>query len=423
MLIAERLCKRFHHSRIIFLCTSQYSQFSIFFFSLFISSHSLEGSLDDQWDALDNGAADPTLSRSHRPSGTGSRVRTVEEAQHAEARARGRALAAQEKAAAHRARCVLCRAVGDYTGFNKDHQRYLAANNNSGSGNNVNWSDPVVVSVGVKAYLALPAQRWVVPGHCLIAPLEHTGPAAAFDAELAEEVAYFQKLLAKAYGKLGQGVVFFETVQRRANGGSLASAAGGGGAPVTGRSIFGAGAFGGSDADAVASNASSGGGDGDYHTVIECVPVPRRDFLAAPSVFRQALLDSDEQWASHKGVIDTAQRGVKTLPASAAFSYFHVQFGPDPPKGHAGGSGVNSEGDETVRVPTAGPFAAGLGHIIEDRAQFPAGFGAQTLCAVMELDSIEALRPRREDARGRAARLEAFKAVWHKHDWTRKLNR
>jgi hypothetical protein len=393
----------------LYLCTSVLSSFS--------------GDLDDQFDAIDHGAADLTMGRNRRAAGgvpASSRARTVEEAENAEKRARGRALAAESRASSARARCFFCRAVGEYTGFNADHQQQLQQLGHSGPP-----PSAYVISVGVKAFLALPTKRWLDDLHCLIVPMEHCGAAAGFDAELAEEVSYFQKLIAKMCDRVGKGVIFTETVLRRA-GGDGASSNGAAGGRLTAAGMFGGDAFGGVASSGATGPAAGAAQDG-FHTAIECVPVRKRDFDVAPSVFRQALSDSDEQWAQHKSCIDTSQRGIKTLPASAAFSYFHVQFGPDPPKGAAPGgaaaAAAGTDGVTPVRIASTGPFALGYGHVIEDKKFFSSQFAAETLCTVMELDSLEALHPRKEDARGREERVRKFREMWHRHDWTRALRR
>ncbi len=98
------------------------------------------------------------------------------------------------------------------------------------------------------------------------------------------------------------------------------------------------------------------------HCLVECVPFEKLLFSEAPIYFKKALLESDEQWAQHKKVIDTKEKGANDLPATVAtalhcaglrrsipknFPYFHVEFGMD----------------------------GGYAHVIENEDMFPQDFG------------------------------------------------
>lgn len=73
-----------------------------------------------------------------------------------------------------------------------------------------------------------------------------------------------------------------------------------------------------------------------WHTCIECVPIDAELAETVPMYFKKALLDADEEWSSHKKVIDTSTKGLRNaVPPN--FPYFHVQWfgGGYPPGGYA----------------------------------------------------------------------------------------
>ncbi|KAJ3186947.1 hypothetical protein HDU85_006984 [Gaertneriomyces sp. JEL0708] len=145
-----------------------------------------------------------------------------------------------------------------------------------------------VVALGNFCYLALPETVDMVPGHCLIVPLEHELTSLECDDDTWTEIRNFQKCLMKMFMEENKGVIFLEQVinfkWRR-------------------------------------------------HTVIECIPVPMEHWEDAPALYKEAILASDDEWTQHQKVIDTSKNGirrsmVKNLP------YFHVWFDPNRGMGH-----------------------------------------------------------------------------------------
>jgi CWF19-like protein 2 len=140
----------------------------------------------------------------------------------------------------------------------------------------------MLISLGVKAYLALPTRQRIVDGHCMIVPMQHTTAATSMDENEWEEVQYFQKFLCKMFEKQGRKCLFLETVHSVRK---------------------------------------------QRHTVIECIPISHELFTEAPMYFRNAILDADEMWSQNKKLIDTAKQGGLQRSVPRNFPYFYVQFG------------------------------------------------------------------------------------------------
>jgi diadenosine tetraphosphate (Ap4A) HIT family hydrolase len=213
-------------------------------------------------------------------------------------------------------------------------------------------SASLVIARGTRTYLSLPAKGSLVDGHCLLIPSEHAASVAAADEDVATELRNFQKCLIHMFAAQNLDVIFFETAA------SLHRA---------------------------------------RHTAIECIPMPRRDALAAPSFFRKGLQEAEreDEWAQHKKVLDVpAAKGVrKAVPDN--FPYFFVQFG----------------------------LGDGLLHVIDDRRDFGEQFGRGIIVGLLDLDPFE-LRTRTQRAESReeiAARVAAFAARFAPFDWTRAL--
>ncbi|KAI8925041.1 CwfJ C-terminus 1-domain-containing protein-like protein [Entophlyctis helioformis] len=145
-----------------------------------------------------------------------------------------------------------------------------------------------VAALGIKAYLAMPETISMVPGHCLIVPVQHVLTTLELEDDAWDEIRNFQKCLMQMAAANNQGVLFMEQVINF---------------------------------------------KWHKHTVIECIPVSKDLHEDAPAYFREALNSADEEWSQHKKVINTGDRGfrrsmVKNLP------YFHVWFDPNRGFGH-----------------------------------------------------------------------------------------
>ncbi|KAG8062530.1 hypothetical protein GUJ93_ZPchr0003g18568 [Zizania palustris] len=143
----------------------------------------------------------------------------------------------------------------------------------------------LVVAIGNFTYLMLPQFEPVVPGHCIILPLQHESATRTVDRNAWEEFRNFKKCLLKMFSQQDKDVVFMETVislakQRR-------------------------------------------------HCMIECIPIPSVVSNNAPMYFKKAIDEAEEEWTQHemKKLIPTKGNLHQVIPEN--FAYFHVEFGLD----------------------------------------------------------------------------------------------
>ncbi|XP_006650562.1 CWF19-like protein 2 [Oryza brachyantha] len=143
----------------------------------------------------------------------------------------------------------------------------------------------LVVAIGNFAYLMLPQFEPLVPGHCIILPLQHESATRTVDRNAWEEIRNFKKCLLKMFLQQDKDMVFMETVislskQRR-------------------------------------------------HCMIECIPIPSNVSNNAPMYFKKAIDEAEEEWTQHdmKKLIPTKGNLHQVIPEN--FAYFHVEFGLD----------------------------------------------------------------------------------------------
>jgi hypothetical protein len=123
-----------------------------------------------------------------------------------------------------------------------------------------------------------------VPGHCQIAPVEHTPSSRVADEAAWTEMRNFKKCLIQMFARQGLECVFVETATRL--------------------------------------------GDPRSHAVVECIPLPPEAASKAPMHFRKAVDDATSDWAQHhaKRFIDTRAKGLRgAIPPG--FPYLNVEFG------------------------------------------------------------------------------------------------
>jgi len=227
-----------------------------------------------------------------------------------------------------------------------------------------------MVALGTRVYLSCTLHEELVPGHCLIVPMQHHLTMLEGDDDVWDEIRNFMKSLMQMYAEDDKGVVFYETVI------SL---------------------------------------KWQKHSVIECVPVPWEQFDVLPGYFKESILMSEAEWSQHKKLIDFASRPggfrrmmVPNLP------YFMVQFDYKGEKGYGHvieGSG-ETIGDEE-----------GLDEGEKGGGDFPRYFAGEIIGNILELEARRWRRPRRVDFGKNKERVARFKKDYDRFDWTGLIGR
>ncbi|XP_077467318.1 CWF19-like protein 2 isoform X2 [Stigmatopora argus] len=139
----------------------------------------------------------------------------------------------------------------------------------------------LIVAIGSKVYLSLPAGVSMTEGHCLICPLQHHCSATTLDEDVWSEIQLFRRSLVRMFESQEQDCVFMEmhmNPRRR------------------------------------------------QHMVLECIPLPRELGDMAPIYFKKAIMECDDEWAMNKKVVDLSSKDVrKAVPRG--LPYFAVDFG------------------------------------------------------------------------------------------------
>ena len=212
---------------------------------------------------------------------------------------------------------------------------------------NPNFNKHLLIAVGMNTYVCAPWHTSLAEGHCYIVPMEHVTCSLFLDENVWSEVDIFRKGLTRMFADRDLDVVFMETftsVKRKT------------------------------------------------HMYIDCVPIPREEGELAPMYFKKAILESDEEWAQNKKLIDTRAKGVRgSLPTG--LPYFFAEFGMD----------------------------GGFGHVIEDTDQFPHYFGREVVGGLLDLSPRLWLKPRREEFDKQREKVVKLSEWWAPYDWTQKL--
>ncbi|KAI0086588.1 CwfJ C-terminus 1-domain-containing protein-like protein [Irpex rosettiformis] len=228
-----------------------------------------------------------------------------------------------------------------------------------------------VIAMGTKAYLSCTQFEELVPGHCLIVPIQHHLTMLEGDDDVWDEVRNFMKSLMRMFAAEDKGVVFYETVLSLKH---------------------------------------------QKHTFIECVPLSWEHFDEIPGYFKESILMSETEWSQHKKLIDFSARPfrramVPNLP------YFMVQFDYKGEKGYGHvieGTGEATEmGDEDNAIDEG---AKGSG-------EFPRYFATEIIGSVLELEPRRWRHPRKMDFRQNRDRVEKFKKQYSQYDWTDMLQK
>ncbi|XP_022098963.1 CWF19-like protein 2 [Acanthaster planci] len=141
----------------------------------------------------------------------------------------------------------------------------------------------LIIALGIKVYLCLPASQSLTDGHCLIVPMQHTVASTALDEDVWNEVQIYRKGLTKMFEDQERDAVFLETCMNPR---------------------------------------------GYRHMVMECVPLPKDIGDMAPIYFKKAIQESESEWSQNKKLVDTRKKDIrKSIPRG--FPYFSVDFGLD----------------------------------------------------------------------------------------------
>ncbi|KIK58206.1 hypothetical protein GYMLUDRAFT_171477 [Collybiopsis luxurians FD-317 M1] len=231
-----------------------------------------------------------------------------------------------------------------------------------------------IIAMGTRVYLSCTSYEELVPGHCLIVPMQHCLTMLEGDDDVWDEVKNFMKTLMRMFSEQepSRGVVFYETV-------------------------------------------TPGSMKGQRHSYIECVPVEWEIFEVLGGYFKESILSSGSEWSTHRKLIDFSSRPggfrrsmVPNLP------YFMVQFDYKGEKGY--GHVIESDGeddednDDVLGMEGVGEKSAG---------EFPRYFAAEIIGNVLELEPRKWRRPRRVLGGARdKERIRDFRKWYDKYDWT-----
>ena len=214
-----------------------------------------------------------------------------------------------------------------------------------------------IVSLATRTYLTLPTLPTLSDDSTLIVPTTHHTNLLHCDDDEWEEIRNFMKSLTRLYHQQGRAVLFYEN------------------AAFPGRHP---------------------------HAAMAVVPVPYEFGDTAPAFFKEAVLAQADEWSQHKKIIDTLANAAKNGMGKSAFRrslvkempYFHVWFAMD----------------------------GGLGHVVEDEGRWPNGdlFAREVIGGMLDLGA-EVVKKQGRWTGGHDERVERFRKIWRKFDWTRVL--
>jgi len=139
----------------------------------------------------------------------------------------------------------------------------------------------LIVAIGSKSYLCLPAHRSLTEGHCFIVPMQHCASATSLDEDVWREMQQFRKSLVQMYSANDQDVVIMETVMHLKH-------------------------F--------------------PHTALECVPLDQEVGDLSPIYFKKAIQEVGPEWSDNKKLVDISKKDIRhSIPKG--FPYFAVDFG------------------------------------------------------------------------------------------------
>ncbi|KAK6905425.1 hypothetical protein I203_106254 [Kwoniella mangroviensis CBS 8507] len=231
-----------------------------------------------------------------------------------------------------------------------------------------------IVALGTRTYMCCTQFEELVPGHCLIVPIQHHLSMLEMDDDDWEEVRNFMKCLMRMHAQTNHGVIFFETVLSFKY---------------------------------------------QKHTYIEAIPVPYETFQDLPAYFRESIMASEGEWTQHKKIIDFSTRPggfrrmmVPNLP------YFMCQWDYKGEKGYGhviegvsdSGTGAGKAEGEDKEGDVGG--AGGK----ED--EFPRYFAAEVIGNVLGLEPRKWRKPRKIDYNLNKDRARKLGEKFQPFNWT-----
>ena len=203
----------------------------------------------------------------------------------------------------------------------------------------------LLISVGEKAYVALPAHQSLTEGHCFIVPQSHAPCSTSLDEDVWAEMQLFRKSLTRMFADRGLDTVFLECFRNSRR---------------------------------------------HAHMSLECIPLPLDVGQLAPMYFKKAILESDEEWAQNKKLVDTKNKGIRgSIPNG--LPYFAVEFG----------------------------MEGGFAHVIEDESLFPWYFGHEVIGGMLDLEPRMWRKPPSEPFEHQKRKVLQFAEWWKAFDCTR----
>lgn len=205
-----------------------------------------------------------------------------------------------------------------------------------------------VISLATRTFLSLPSSP-LTQYHCLIVPTEHRFNTLQCDDDEHQEIRNFMKSITRFYDTLACSPIFYENNARPRKKG---------------------------------------------HCAIECIPIPKRIYDLVPRYFQESISSSDEEWATHRPIIDTTNNHF-TKKMTSELPYFHVWF----------------------------DLNGGMGHVIENAEKWPKDdlFGREVVASILNLPLEKWRRKGRWDGDGNSVEEREFKKVWDRWDWTKAL--
>ncbi|KAK9961740.1 hypothetical protein ABG768_007140 [Culter alburnus] len=203
----------------------------------------------------------------------------------------------------------------------------------------------LIAAVGTKVYLCLPNSVSLTEGHCLIVPIQHHTAATGLDEDIWSEIQMFRRALVRMFESQELDCVFLETHMSPKR---------------------------------------------HLHMVYECVPMPKELGDMAPIYFKKAIMESDEEWAMNKKVVDLSSKDIRHA-VPRGLPYFSVDFG----------------------------LQGGFAHVIENEHKFPHYFGKEILGGMLDLEPRRWRKPIRENFDDQRKKVLKFAQWWKPFDCTK----